>query len=717
MSIPRWLAYVLPVTALLWVPGIVALAAYDARPANNFARPTVWNTGTFWWSCWLSCIWVGGFVCRAVAGFFPRLFKRFLGPTSITYHYGVRRIPDYLIACEGYLAIVFQSIFVYALWLTLIWDHYQTPTTTASNSAANPLEGSLNNSNSTITYISTNDATGTDSTTELLVTISRFFFGVMLCSVLLLLFKLGIHLIAFSFHQVTYSQRVALSQFQIAVLATLWRQTRQLGRRGTPNLSRANSQTKGSATPNLTDWTPGQKKRRRDTYTVLGTAAIGLVADQYHADEDAAEHIVLNAFYSAGETRKFAHRLFQALSRPDPTDPSAPWLLSTEDFAGFFPDPTTASAAFETLDKDSNGSITHEEMESSCLEMRHARITLIDSMHDVDSAVNSLDKAFMSFYVLLAAVLIAAMLSTTFANLVTSLSAVVLGLSWLFSASAAETFGAIVLLIIKHPYDTGDSVDVSDVCGANLVSYTVAEMYLLSTTFRDSQGRYVQISNAQLAQKAIINHRRSGSCSEQFSIDLAYSTSLSQLEALRAKMVSWLEGQGRDFLPGLNITITSLGDQTKMTVAAGIRYKSNWQDPDLKARRRNRWICAFKAFLAELHIFGPAGDPASGGPVTKVAMVEPPSPATQSGPAKGGDVDEGGRGDATSDPAEYILMDEKKPGPADVAGVYPVEGLSSGVSTPSQSFASRPMPDAMPGMPSVRQRSQGHDAPDAGRMA
>lgn len=225
-------------------------------------------------------------------------------------------------------------------------------------------------------------------------------------------------------------RRVALSQFQIAVLATLWRQTRQLGRRDTPNLSRANSQTKGSATPNLTDWTPGQKKRRRDTYTVLGTAAIGLVADQYHADEDAAEHIVLNAFYSAGETRKvssaspasggsrltssstlaiplqFAHRLFQALSRPDPTDSSAPWLLSTEDFAGFFPDPTTASAAFETLDKDSNGSITHEEMESSCLEMRHARITLIDSMHDVDSAVNSLDKAFMSFYVLLAAVLV-----------------------------------------------------------------------------------------------------------------------------------------------------------------------------------------------------------------------------------------------------------------------------------------------------------------------
>lgn len=257
-------------------------------------------------------------------------------------------------------------------------------------------------------------------------------------------------------------------------------------------------------------------------------------------------------------------------------------------------------------------------------------------------------------------------------------------------------------------------MDVSDVCGSNLVSYTVAELYLLSTVFRDAQGRYVQISNAQLAQKAIINHRRSGSCSEQFSLDLAYSTSLSQLEELRAKMVSWLEGQGRDFLPGLNITITSLGDQTKMTIAAGIRYKSNWQDPDLKARRRNRWICAFKAFLAELHIFGPAGDPASGGPVTKVAMVEPPSQPTQSGPANG---DEEGKEGGSSDAAEFRLMDEKKPGPADVAGTFTAEGLSSGVSTPSQSLASRPMPDAMPGLRFMRQRSQGHDASDAGRMA
>lgn len=99
-------------------------------------------------------------------------------------------------------------------------------------------------------------------------------------------------------------RRLALSQFQIAVLATLWRQARPLSRRETPNLSRTNSETKGSAAANHADWTSGQKKRRRETYTVLGTAAIGLVADQYLPDGDDAEHVILNAFYSASETRK-----------------------------------------------------------------------------------------------------------------------------------------------------------------------------------------------------------------------------------------------------------------------------------------------------------------------------------------------------------------------------------------------------------------------------
>ena len=67
-----------------------------------------------------------------------------------------------------------------------------------------------------------------------------------------------------------------------------------------------------------------------------------------------------------------------------------------------------------------------------------------------------------------------------------------------------------------------------------------------------------------------------------------------------------------------------------MTLKADIKYKSNWQQAALRgqsqprlpltwtspqarphptANRRNKWICALKASMAKVRIFGPAGDP------------------------------------------------------------------------------------------------------------
>lgn len=341
-------------------------------------------------------------------------------------------------------------------------------------------------------------------------------------------------------------------------------------------------------------------------------------------------------------------------------------------------------------------------MEASCLEISRDRLALLNSMHDVDSAVSSLDSCFMSVFVLIAAVIVAAMLSTKFSTLVTSLGSVVLGLSWLFSASAAESFNAVVFLIAKHPYDTGDRVDIQGygIGSAEVGTFEVVELGLLSTIFKDGDGKYVQISNAQLSQKAITNHRRSGPIEEPFKLDVAYTTSLKQLESLRSKMVTWLEHEGRDFRPGLNISISSVGDQSKMTISMGIRYKSNWQDGNLKARRRNRWICTLVVFMRELEIYGPSGDPHT--PlITRVAMVDAPPAAPPSQPIDGA-VDHRGQISSTA-PPEYKLMDSKQNdgffdgaqtlgglGPGN-AGGYPYQGPSTeGYSTPARAESPQP---------------------------
>lgn len=95
------------------------------------------------------------------------------------------------------------------------------------------------------------------------------------------------------------------------------------------------------------------------------------------------------------------------------------------------------------------------------------------------------------------------------------------------------------------------------------------------------------MGNAALAQRVIVNLRRSGPIEEELRLDVEYTTSLQQIETLRTRMLAWVETQGRDFLPGLDIEVQSLADQTKMTLVCGIRFKSNWQNSNLRVRRRN----------------------------------------------------------------------------------------------------------------------------------
>ncbi|CAO1613955.1 unnamed protein product [Jaminaea pallidilutea] len=687
-----WFFWIVPAMAVLWVPGIIALLVYGARPSNNFSGPSVFEVGIFWWSVWLSGIWLGWWICRAIAGLLPRIFKKTVGSVQAATRLGVRQMLDYLISAEFYVALFLQTVLIWVLWLTIVWNHYSSPAKYAASGDANPLasNGTLVNGTAASTS-SSSTSTSLDSTSNLLVTISRFWFGLVLCTALLLVEKLIIQTIAYNFHQATYADRLSASRFQVAALANLFEfSSNSIARRDTVLEAETRPKKKGSrqslipfAGTSRAKGTDGEATSRART-TQQGTSTVlGNIANEMRGQKGLLKHasprfIVLSALESSKETRKLARRIFYSYAEKDPTAIGGERIITIASFHTLFPDPSTAAAAFGIFDKDSNGSLTREELEASCLEIMRDRLALENSMHDVDSAVNSLDSCFMSIYILIAAVIIAAMLSTKFSTLVTSLGSVILGLSWLFSSSAAETFTSIVFLLAKHPIDTGDRVEIPGMAADGTVgSFEVVQLGLLSTVFKSSDGSYVQVSNALLSQKAITNHRRSGPIEEFVKLDVAYATSLAQLEGLRNKMVAWLDNEGRDFRPGLNISITSLGDQSKMSISTGIRYKSNWQDGGLRARRRNRWMCALRAFLAEMEIYGPSGDPTVP-TVNRVAMVDPPAAAAPTVP----DVSDN-RGAGSTAPPEYKLMDSKQP-PGDALltpGGLGGMGQGSGVAT------------------------------------
>jgi len=242
-------------------------------------------------------------------------------------------------------------------------------------------------------------------------------------------------------------------------------------------------------------------------------------------------------------------------------------------------------------------------VEMACMELHREQLSIEHSMQDMDSAVGRLDNLLMTVYVVIAALIIAVALEAQLLTIVTGAGTLILGLSWLIGGSLQEVLTSIVFLFIKHPFDVGDRINILK------DSYTVKEIRLLSTVFVDSQGCLVQAPNIVLNTTYIQNIRRSSQMSESFPFDVDYGTTFEQLEALRDKMLIFLKTERRDYLPSFDVVVVDFPGQEKMSLTADIKYKSNWQQGPLKAKRRNKWICALKAALADVKIFGPKGNP------------------------------------------------------------------------------------------------------------
>ncbi|KAJ9480343.1 EF-hand domain-containing protein [Pseudozyma hubeiensis] len=623
----RLFLYILIPTALFWIPGLVALFLYDARPANQFKNPAVLDVGIFWWSIWLSAIWIGWWLCRVGAILVPRMLRWTIG----NLHPKMRRYTEFLITTEKYVAFFLWTIVLVALWFAIVIGNFQGADKAAIEQASlTPTNStsSAGSSGTTTVITQKNNDSSWPSTSDFMLSGYRLWFGICLSAAILLGEKILIQAIAYNFHRVSYEDRISTSKFNIKVLTTLYENAKNIQRKDTYIAAEHEARRKSTGLHMARQRLRKTGQKVRDaaltSTSVLGTVA-SEIAGQGVLQPGNARSVVVSSLNSRKQTQALARRIWYSFCPPGKSE------LIVDDIIHCFPDATTAEAAFEIFDRDLNGDITKDELESACIEIHRERLALQLSMRDVDSAVGRLDSIFMSVFVLIAAIIIAAMLSIAFSTLVTSFGTLILGLSWLIGSTAQETLGAIIFLFVKHPYDVGDRVDVGD------DAYIVKEMRLLTTVFKTTNGKNVMISHNLLATKPIVNLRRSGAIEETFKFEVAYSTSFAQIEALRTKMVHWLDGEKRDFLPGLDINVVDFQEQGSLLLSAGIRYKSNWQQGGLKAQRRNRWLCQLKVFLAECRIYGPKGDPGETAlsHVVNVPFPPPESTATFTTPEAG----------------------------------------------------------------------------------
>ncbi|UZJ54022.1 hypothetical protein CBS101457_003342 [Exobasidium rhododendri] len=624
----RQLVYIASVGFLLWIPGLIALIVYNASASNDYDRPQFLMTGLFWWSIWLSVIWVGIWISNLVATFLPIAIRKALGVVAVAFKTPL----DYAVATRNYVAFFFWSILVYVTFLSTVWSHFPghnaidsslVDPLAASNSSTNSTSPSSASSTSSLLFAFTAEASTFPTSTVMqnsdaawMVSFSRFFFGLMICSAVLLAEKVVIQSVATSFHRVTYSDRINESNFHMSILTNLLSHAppkgKSLGQDTTLTAEHSQDDQPRKAPSYVASsiFARAQKyKIQRHNGESSGPLKIAdLTFGTALSSPFSPQSVVEASLESTSQAQMLARRLFYAFATSKDVK-TGQRVFEEADIAKYYKSKEEAHLAFLVFDGDNGGSITLEEMEQALLGMHQERMCLLASLHDVDSAVLKLDHIFMSLYLAISCVIIAALLSTKFSTLVASLGTILLGLSWLVGSTAQESLASIVWVFCKHPIDVGDAIEVPALLaitnGTRDAIFYVEEILLLSTVLKTTTGKYVQVSNSQLAQMPVVNVRRSGPIFENFTVSVSYDTTFEQIEDLRKDMMFWLQSQGKDYLPGLDVRIDSLGDQSNLNLTLDIRFKSNWQNDHLRAKRRNKWIVRLKELMSQSKIFGP----------------------------------------------------------------------------------------------------------------
>lgn len=296
-----------------------------------------------------------------------------------------------------------------------------------------------------------------------------------------------------------------------------------------------------------------------------------------------------------------ARRLYRTFVQGD-----AETILA-EDLTLAFDNEEEAEAAFTMFDKDLNGDISMEELETVCVEIGRERKAITASLKDLDSVVSKLDNILVFIVLVITTLVFISLISTSASGVLSSAGSSVLALSWLFTATAQEFLQSIIFVFVKHPFDVGDRVTIYGNTGAKLQGddYFVKEISLLFTEFKKMEGHVVQAPNSYLNTLFILNQRRSGGLAEAVPITVKFGTSIEQLEELREELVKFVQSEKREYQGKVITEVTTIYENYSITFNVVFFYKSSWQNELLRLQRRNKFIIAMICAMEHLGIQGP----------------------------------------------------------------------------------------------------------------
>lgn len=559
----RYLTYIVPMVLLLLIPLLVG--------ALEYPNTSVGGVKLMWFSIWLEIVWLSLWAGRVIGKCMPPV----AGILASMFTNNARKWRDLARQLEIHLALFLWSLALEISFLPTMKNH--------------PVDGDK-------------------STRSWENTLNKIIVAFLVWTILNLIEKFIIQLIAISFHQRTYADRIEINKFQIGSLTKLYQWSRALIEEEDEAFQEGtDAQTSPSNSTPLQYATKAGRAAQRAASKLqnkVRDVAGGVVADftgrQVKSSSDPYQ-VVLTLLRSISGSQVLARRLYRTFVR-DGLD-----TISSDDLKEAFDDNEEAEAAFAMFDRDMNGDISMDELEAVCVDIGRDRKSITASLKDLDSVVSKLDEVFMFFVFIITLIVFLSLISTSTAGVLTSAGATILALSWMFSTTATEFLQSTLFVLVKHPFDVGDRVTIYGFTGATGLGddYIVKEITLLYTEFKKLAGHVVQAPNSYLNTLFILNQRRSGALAEAIPIVIKYGTTIDQLDALRLRLLEFVRSEKRDFQSNILTELREVTENLSLTLNVVFFYKSNWQNEGLRLQRRNKFVCMLMIALQEIGIEGP----------------------------------------------------------------------------------------------------------------
>ncbi len=562
--IVRYFTYIVPLVTLLLIPLLLGALVF---PSVN-----VGGVKLVWFSIWLETVWLTLWAGRIVAKCIPWP----LGLVASLFTNNSKKWRDFGKQLEVPATLFFWWLGIKISFLPTMKNH-----TIHGNKTTRPWESTVN---------------------KIIISI---FVGVTLN----FFEKIIIQLIAISFNLRTYADRIEIQKFQIGSLTKLSQYSKQkidVDDSEFEEEEKHSGPASGARTPAIYAEKARKEARKaaKKAFSKVGDVA-GTVAEDFtgrSAVKSSHPHqVVLSLLNITSGSQVLARRLYRTFRR-EGFD-----TVYRSDLKAAFKTEDEADAAFSMFDKDMNGDISMEELETVCVEIGRERKSITASLKDLDSVVSKLDNVFVFIVFVITLLVFLSLISTSAAGGLTSAGTTLLALSWLFATTAQEFLQSVIFVFVKHPFDVGDRIKIYGNTGATLQGddYFVKEIALLYTVFKKMEGHVIQAPNSYLNTLFILNMRRSGGLAEALPIVIRFGTTLKQIDDLPQTMLEFVKAEKREFQGNILTELRDVKETYSLTVNIVFFYKSNWQNEVLRLQRRNKFMCALIVAMQKVGIEGP----------------------------------------------------------------------------------------------------------------